>query len=668
MLVKCPYGIPFLFRTIKILLLCSAVAIVSPIPMKEIVISGPAIRIINIKHSKFVKVTWEAVKANTNITISYSEDIKLTQKQDGHTLHLKQDQTISGSLVNKLNMLTLIPSFMITGSLFNKHVIFIQWGIVFLLTDSAESQELSQIHIKVPVRYVEQMCINDEDCFPTTCKLSEDSAGYSNIPSYNKILFNDNHCNIKKPARWDEWISYHYNINESVNDFYFYDTDYDKLVNILEYYANQDIFLDQENNGKMKRSLDKQTPIYNLGTSPNLADSDKDLLLDGFEFSNRMNPTKSDNFMSDYDNDQLTNLDEQIHHTDPKTADSDGDGVSDGEEVAKNADPNDPSDGGRELKLTEDALIRLTVGDHSGSNSERYTITVGDISHQSPDFGKVGSGEYIYRPGTYTIEVTWVATKLITPDYDYTAMVEKVSGSATVKIEDPLGLLGNHHESIFDYAKGKTATMIVRANCSQTTDKPECISDCEKCVNRIGYHWCSKKKTCISLLSIRYPIVERNCPCKKCLDWYNQEMKDTRWLRDLNEQFRCPCNVMLKRFGLKASNSCTEDWSIDKACMKNTLPFCDTYHPGAYGCIRSEQESATGARQQCCYDAQLRLIPSGDAGAGTPDKFADYFPHQESDVLPWKWCCEQCDKKEYCDFYIKGPRKGGDPNKCDKCQ
>ena len=651
------------------MLLSSTLAIVSP--MQEIVVIGQAIRTISIRLSKNVNLTWEAVKATNNITISHSDDIKLTHKQDGPILQLEQERISSGSVVNRLKLLTLIPSLLIAAGLDTNQVLIGQLGIVLVLGDYAETQEVSQIHIKIPVKYVTKMCTNGDNCFPTYCKLSEDSAGYSNVPSYNNILFYDNHCNIRKPSRWDEWVAYHYNTNQSFEDFYLYDTDNDKLVNILEYYANQDILVEQGNNGKVKRSLDQITPINNVGTNPNLADTDKDLLLDGFEFFNSMSPTEVDSFSSDYDHDKLSNLDEQIHHTDPKNADSDGDGVTDGEEVAKSTNPNDPSDEGRGFISTETALIKLTIGDHSGSHSERYTITVGDISHQSPNFGVVGSGEYDYGPGKYIIQVTWVATRFKVPDYDYTAKVEKVSGSANVKIEDPLHILGRHDESNYDYALGKTATMIVTANCSETSDKGECIDNCEECRANPEYFWvvgylglvqsCFKKR----LFDLWSLSSSETCPCKKCLDWYNQEMKDTRWLNYLNDKFKCPCYVENDIYSLKAVNSCSGNWEPDNACRKYSMPMCFLFHPGAHGCIRSKQKTACGAQQQCCYDSQLKLIPSGDPGAGTPDKAADYSKHQDEDVEPYHWCCKQCEKKEYCDYYIKGPRKGG--NSCNKC-
>ena len=43
------------------------------------------------------------------------------------------------------------------------------------------------------------------------------------------------------------------------------------------------------------------------------------------------------------------------------------------------------------------------------------------------------------------------------------------------------------------------------------------------------------------------------------------------------------------------------------------------------------------------------MIEPGDRGAGTPDREADYKRHQEVDIAPYNWCCNDCDEMEYCD-------------------
>ena len=83
----------------------------------------------------------------------------------------------------------------------------------------------------------------------------------------------------------------------------------------------------------------------------------------------------------------------------------------------------------------------LAVGDHSGSNSERWILHVGDRSFQNDVHGTVVSTIYTYGPGEYDI---WLEHWDSVPnwcsggaDYDWTALVEKVGGDANVTIEDP---------------------------------------------------------------------------------------------------------------------------------------------------------------------------------------------------------------------------------------
>lgn len=95
------------------------------------------------------------------------------------------------------------------------------------------------------------------------------------------------------------------------------------------------------------------------GTDKNKTDTDGDGLLDGFEVKNSgnkgsstyLNPLsansdrdKTPDAEEDFDNDGLTNLQEQANKTDPRDSDSDGDELKDGTEVlySTNANPLNP--------------------------------------------------------------------------------------------------------------------------------------------------------------------------------------------------------------------------------------------------------------------------------------------------------------------------------------
>ena len=90
-------------------------------------------------------------------------------------------------------------------------------------------------------------------------------------------------------------------------------------------------------------------------------------------------------------------------------------------------------------------FVKCSVGDHSGSHSERYVLNIGaHISHQSPDYGEVGSGVYTLQPGIYTATIQHIGTdpelEMPYPDYDYTAFIEPTAiSNARVTVNDPTG-------------------------------------------------------------------------------------------------------------------------------------------------------------------------------------------------------------------------------------
>src|SRR5205085_936750 len=119
-------------------------------------------------------------------------------------------------------------------------------------------------------------------------------------------------------------------------------------------------------------------------------------------------------------------------------ADTDGDGVNDGEEVKRGSDPNDPTDKGEPPPPGEVVQLRLTVGDHSGSHSERWNLVVGSIRHQAPEFGKLATGEYGFARGhRYPVTIEHAGTDpayAAGTDYDYTATIEAVDPSVAIEL------------------------------------------------------------------------------------------------------------------------------------------------------------------------------------------------------------------------------------------
>ncbi len=119
----------------------------------------------------------------------------------------------------------------------------------------------------------------------------------------------------------------------------YYDSDYDQLSSSFE---------------------------HNIGTRPDYPDTDYDILPDGWEYMNNLDPLDPTDAPLDYDNDGLNNIAEYKYGGDPwdsdtdddglsdydeaqigtdlRLNDTDGDGYSDGYEISHGADPLDPND------------------------------------------------------------------------------------------------------------------------------------------------------------------------------------------------------------------------------------------------------------------------------------------------------------------------------------
>jgi len=232
---------------------------------------------------------------------------------------------------------------------------------------------------------------------------------------------------------------------------------------------------------------------YEHGTDPRYFDTDGDLLPDGWEVDHGLDPLVYDGPSSpawDADGDGLGLLDEYRYCTDTGKRDTDGDGVSDGDEIphSPGSCPNDADDGGDPSNCV---TLRLTVGDPSGSSSERWTFDVFDsatgkrmIRHCDDDFGDPGSAEYALVKGkTYAFEIDWVGTDPEStytplPDYDWQALI---NGSNSVGVcaglyntgafvvEDPDGLLTemtSGNES--NLTEGREGTIIVPKIVTET--------------------------------------------------------------------------------------------------------------------------------------------------------------------------------------------------------
>ena len=606
---------------------------------------------------KDIVFTWDGVQSGNQVKVEASEHIFIsTQITAGKvTISLKTIDSLAICSSGPLKVCFFLPWLAVACMVYvltpmkskTLWMVFVL-GISISWTFALSNCDSPSVHVRFPMKFISEVCVNEEKCIPTTCDLgffSLESDSYSKVSASNKNFFEDNNCKLKKPAFWDEWVSYQFNFNTSDEEFYYIDSDNDGLVNILEYYSNW-----RTPEQSTESVIGSALSMDSIGSSPLKPDSDRDLLLDGFEAFFGLSPTQADDNTSDDDNDGLTNLQEQIYGCDPFKGDSDGDGVTDGFEVEKQGNPTDITDDGSSGATSKDfAMIKLTIGDPSGSHSERYNLHVEAISHQAPDFGVVGSGTYKFGPGRYTITVRWVATNLATPDYDYTARASKESGTATVTVEDPDNILGTFHDSSFDRIVGKEATLIVEGEClDEESDKIHCIDTCEECQSLPFRIWNPLRDICEK--SIGFILPDSDCPCKKCEKWYQEKLADSSWLEDLNLEIPCPCKARSDGNGLISANEMSEiNWKYDSACQHDSEPLCSIFHPGAFGCMRADWKSYG---QQCCYDSNLNWIPSGTPGAGTPDKARSMESHFTMDIWPFLECCKLCNDQKYCEYYL----------------
>lgn len=202
------------------------------------------------------------------------------------------------------------------------------------------------------------------------------------------------------------------------------------------------------------------------GTDPFFFDSDGDGLADGWEVDNGLDPndpdTDGDGVLDgdeDPDGDGVSNIDEQAYGSDPNNPDTDGDGVNDGDEINQGSFPDDATDGGQPLPPDEAVQLTITIGDHSGSQSERWAMRVGSRRLIAP-FGSVISSTYPVRRGVaMVIQIDHMGSTVSPPDYDYTAGVQVSGGQGY--LYDPEGIMGVHDESSENFAAGKRAYLYI---------------------------------------------------------------------------------------------------------------------------------------------------------------------------------------------------------------
>ena len=643
----------------------------------------------------------------TGISVNYSVKdnvLKINSSKEENKVLKVEDQTQNTAVTHHGTLVVLSASLILSmisnvlvGFESSRANIGVVVAITVLLTLAVPSNSIDvhdqqsqsnewHINVIVPIEYIQTLCVNNDKCYPTSCQLSSISP-YSTIPSNNRIVFSGKFCSLRKPEGLNEWMLDHFAQNVSLDIDYYLDPDNDGLVNILEYYSK---------------------------TDPRDPDSDHNLLLDGFEYANGITNKTIIQQDGDEDVDGLTNLEEQIFQTNLMKADTDMDGINDGNEVNAYTNPRDLLHGNTTKATRHYAMVELTIGDDT-ELTERYVMHVGDLAHQSNEYGKVSNKTYRFLPGKYTVSIQHIRTiKDDGPDYDYIANIKKISGKTALKVKDPYGILGKHRESSYDVTLGKTATMIIEAiDCNYTAnDECACRKTCKECQSFDTCEWNRYEMGCRNSDPSSLKSVEE-CPCSKCAQWYEKEMKDTSWKVDVREQLACPCradvdssdvietfmktetvtnlspdsntdgnvNDSSERENTNTSSSSNNNsnnynsssnnnnnnkilWQPDPICQNKKSRGCGLVYPGAYRCIYSVNTTLSGASQHCCYDKSGDLLTTTVTRtitrevinvAGSAVRVGDvgnrYFDHVQQDILPYKECCLFCQEENSCKRY-----------------
>jgi len=169
-----------------------------------------------------------------------------------------------------------------------------------------------------------------------------------------------------------------------------------------------------------------------IATNPRQSDTDDDGFGDGWEVANNMNPNVDNTTDgdpgndpgADPDEDGLTNYEEYLNNTNPFTADSDGDNVSDLTEIAQGSNPMDGTDQG--LPPPSEEIVELPFS--IGGDWAAWEMTVTGISGAdtrvmklrmfTPDDSKSVTLK-LHKGNSYSVTMSWLGSGEHTDPYWY---------------------------------------------------------------------------------------------------------------------------------------------------------------------------------------------------------------------------------------------------------
>ena len=199
---------------------------------------------------KDIVFTWDGVQSGNQVKVEASEHIFIsTQITAGKvTINLKTTDSLAICSSGPLKVCFFLPWLAVACMVYvltplkskTLSMVFVL-GISISWTFALSNCDSPSVHVRFPMKFISEVCVNEGKCIPSTCDLgflSLESDGYSKVSACNKNFFEDENCKLKKPAFWDEWVSYRFNFDTSDEEFYYIDSDNDGLINILEYYSN----------------------------------------------------------------------------------------------------------------------------------------------------------------------------------------------------------------------------------------------------------------------------------------------------------------------------------------------------------------------------------------------------------------------------------------------
>ena len=188
---------------------------------------------------------------------------------------------------------------------------------------------------------------------------------------------------------------------------------------------------------------------------------------------------------ADSDGDGLSSYEEYRNGTSPTMVDSDGDGVGDRAEVLQASNPADKSDGGRPPSADQVAHLNLSIGDTSGSWSEKYMLIVGSVSLKMNTFGGSTNLVVPFRIGQeYEVRVIHLGSTGSPPDYDYVIDISPVASTNGDGIKlirkDPAGLLNGGDDKTAAFFENEAAIIPLRVELVPDFNHDREITDNDK--------------------------------------------------------------------------------------------------------------------------------------------------------------------------------------------